>query len=225
MGGSEFARAFLLAFPALFSIINPVAGALIFREATADFGTGGRRRLANRVAANSALVMLVALWGGSYVLAFFGISLDALRLAGGIVVALFAWEILSKPERRQARKRAEAAPSEGEQEIAFFPLTLPVTTGPGTISVAVALGSEHPASGAPALLFFAGVSAAAAAMALVILVIYRSSDRLTRLLGPTGERVLTRLSAFLLLCIGVQIMLTGAMDVLGQVLGSSAGPG
>lgn len=212
---NQAANAFLLGFPALFSIINPVAGALIFHEATAAFAPAERVRIARRVGLNSLLVMLLALWTGSYVLAFFGISLAALRIGGGVVVALFAWELLKAPEDWEARKRDQAARSSGE-DIAFFPLTLPITTGPGTISVAITLGSDRPEPFANALLFFAGTSAAAAAMALVILVLYRFADRLASFLGRSGERTLTRLSAFLLLCIGVQILVAGTGDVVRE---------
>ena len=215
----EISNAFLLAFSALFSIINPVAGALIFHEATLPFTPEQRARLAGKVGFNALIVMLAALWAGSYVLAFFGISVDALRIAGGVVIALFAWELLKAPEDWEARKRDQAATSTGE-DIAFFPLTLPITTGPGTISVAVALGAVRPEPFTQAWQFFAGVSAAAAAMAVVIFALYRSADRMARLLGPSGERTLTRLSAFLLLCIGVQIMITGAVDVLHGIKAS-----
>lgn len=213
MSFGEVSNAFLLAFSALFSIINPVAGALIFHETTLPFPPEQRARLARKVGFNCLIVMLAALWTGSYVLAFFGISEDALRIAGGVVIALLAWELLKAPENWEARKRDQAATSTGE-DIAFFPLTLPITTGPGAISVAVALSGERPGPFAHALQFFAGVSAAAIAMAVVIFALYRSADRMARFLGPSGERTLTRLSAFLLLCIGVQIMITGATDVL-----------
>ena len=129
---------FLLGFPALFSIVNPVSGAFIFRTRTADRNHAERVRLARRVALYSALVMLVALWGGSYVLAFFGITLPALRCAGGTVLALYAWESLNAPEVREARKTEQLEAASGLDEVAFYPLTLPFTTGPGTISVAVA---------------------------------------------------------------------------------------
>ena len=210
----EISNAFLLAFSALFSIINPLAGALIFHEATLPFTPEQRGRLAWKVGFNSLIVMLAALWAGSYVLAFFGISVNALRIAGGVVIALFAWELLKTPEAWEARKRDQAATTSTGEDIAFFPLTLPITTGPGTISVAVALSAERPEPFAQALQFFAGVSAAAAGMAVVIFALYRSADRMARFLGPGGERTLTRLSAFLLLCIGVQIMITGVTDVL-----------
>jgi multiple antibiotic resistance protein len=209
--------AFLLAFPALFSIVNPPGAAFIFNEVVGDSTAEERRRLANRVAVYSLLVMLVALWGGAYVLNFFGISLAALRLAGGSVVALKAWELLSAPERQEARK-AEQVESAGPatDDIAFFPLTLPFTTGPGTISVAVALGAGRPPVGV--VPFFAGMTAACVAMAVVIWIAYRSADRIAGLLGASARRTVARLSAFILLCIGVQIMITGITDVAVAIL-------
>lgn len=209
-------RAFLLAFPALFSIINPLAGALIFHEATQRLPPEQRRRVAAKVGFYSLVVMLLALWTGSYVLAFFGISLAALRIAGGVVIALFGWELLKSPETSESNKRKHATPI--SEDIAFFPLTLPITTGPGTISVVVALGADRPDDFSGALMFFAGASAAAAAMAVVITLLYRWADQFVGLLGRSGERILTRLTAFLLLCIGVQILINGIDDVLNPLL-------
>ncbi len=214
--------ALLLAFPALFSIINPIAGAFIFREATADRTHLERVKLARRVGLYSLLVMLVALWAGSYVLALFGITLAALRIAGGIVLALFAWELLGAPEKREGRKQeqaADAGPAVAD-DVAFFPLTLPFTTGPGTIAVAVALGAGHPGRGQAWAGFYAGTGFAAVAMAGAIWLTYAYADRLSDLLGRTGSKTVTRLSAFMLFCIGVQMLITGVVDVLGPLLGA-----
>ncbi len=212
---------FLLAFPALFSIVNPIAGALIFRGATADRTHAERLVLARRVGTYSLLVMLGALWAGSYVLAIFGISLAALRIAGGIVLALFAWELLGAPEKREGRKQEQAANVGAgvADDVAFYPLTLPFTTGPGTIAVAVALGAGHPVLGPAWAGFYAGISLAAVVMAGAIWLTYAYADRLSDLLGRTGSNTVTRLSAFLLFCIGVQILINGTVDVLGPLLG------
>ena len=209
---------FLTAFPALFSIVNPVAGAFIFREATADRTHAQRVVLARKVGVYSLLVMLTALGAGSYVLAVFGITIAALRIAGGIVLALFAWELLGAPEKREGRKteQAQGAGMREPDDVAFFPLTLPFTTGPGTIAVAVAIGSEHPARAAAP--FFAGTILAAALLAIVIAAVYAYADRLTAVLGRTGSRTVTRLSAFLLFCIGVQLLINGVVDVLRPLL-------
>lgn len=214
----EALHAFLLGFPALFSIVNPISGAFIFRSLTASRSPEIRAHLVRLVALNSLGVMMVALWAGSYVLAFFGITLAALRVAGGLVVALSGWALLNAPEKREDAKKEQAASAEGVEDIAMFPLTIPITTGPGTISVAVALGAGHPRLFGGLGWFFLGMTAAAMAMSLVIWVTYAQSERLTQLMGRSGTRTITRMSAFLLLCIGVQILITGVEDVLGPLL-------
>jgi multiple antibiotic resistance protein len=218
--------AFLLAFPSLFSIINPIGGALIFNEATRALGHAERMRVAGRVGVYAALVMLGALWGGAYVLNFFGVTLGALRIAGGAVVALNAWHLLMSPDRHEDRRRREreAGPdaAEGDPlEMAFFPLTMPYTTGPGTISVAIALGAGRPAAGHGLMAFFLGVSAAAVANAAVVWVAYRFGEGVTGRMGPSARNILSRLTAFLLLCIGVQIFIAGLGQVVAEWRGAA----
>ena len=207
------ATAFLLAFPALFSIINPIGGAFIFGTVAKEASSAQRATLAGRVALFSLLVMLGALWVGAYILNFFGVSLYALRIAGGIVVAASGWTLLSAGDQRKEHK---AGTPDDPLQMAFFPLTLPLTTGPGTIAVAITLGAGRPASGVDLLAFMLGVTVAAVANAVLIWIAYRSADPLTRLLGATGREVVVRLSAFLLLCIGIQIVLTGVGDVVAH---------
>lgn len=213
-------QSFLLAFPALFSIVNPVAAALIFAEITAGYDHAERVRLARRIGAYSAAVMFGALWAGAYVLGFFGVSLAALRIAGGLVVATRAWDLLAAPERNEARKQDQASHAEGERDVAFFPLTMPFTAGPGTIAVTIALGANRPAGGwAEVAPFFAGLSAAVLTVSCMVWLTYRSADGLFRLLGQARVRIVTRLVAFLTLCVGVQITLGGLTEVLRPLLG------
>ena len=210
---------FLLVYSALFSIINPIGGAIIFSQVTRSRSHGDRLILARRIGLYSSLVMLGALWLGSAVLTFFGVSLAALRIAGGLIVASFAWTLLQTPERREEQKQEQASRAEGLDEIAFFPLTLPFTTGPGTISVAVALGANTPYGAAGFTLFVLAASAAAVAMAVTIWLAYASADRLVELLGQSGARVVSRLAAFLLLCVGTQIVLNGVADFVRSLPG------
>ncbi|MFQ3622262.1 MAG: MarC family protein [Acetobacteraceae bacterium] len=208
----------LLVYPALFSIVNPIAGAFIFNEAATGTDRATVRRLARRVATYSLAVMLVATWGGSFILGVFGISLAAVRIAGGLVLSLWAFTLLSAPERREERKRDEAGFRAIGDDAAFFPLTLPFTTGPGTIAVCIALGATRPAGMAGLLPFAIGTTAACVAMALTILAAYAYAPEIARRLGPAGSRVLTRLAAFLLLAVGVQILIVGVTDVLTPIL-------
>lgn len=207
-------ESFLLAFPALFSIVNPVAGALIYNEVTVGRSHAERVALAGRIGFYSFIVMIVALWGGSYLLSFFGISISALRIGGGLVVAVRAWDLLAAPEKQEGRKQEQAVPATGADDVAFFPLTIPFTTGPGTISVAITLGANRPSTDTGLFGYFAGASAATLTIALMIWVSYWWSDRIVALLGEGRARILTRLTAFLLLCVGIQILLKGVNDVL-----------
>jgi multiple antibiotic resistance protein len=211
-------QALLLAFPALFSIVNPLAGAIIFNEVTAAQTHAERVTLARKVAIYSTMTMLVALWAGSYILSFFGISLNALRIAGGIVVSVRAYEMLSAPEAPIQRKEEQAAAIERAggnlSGYAFFPLTMPFTTGPGTIAVAVSLGTERPNGWLNTMVFFTGASLAVLSMAVIIWILYTTADHVTGVLGNVGRQVVSRIAAFLLLGIGVQIALSGAIPVL-----------
>ena len=210
--------AFLLAFSSLFSIINPVGGALIFELFTRGLAHKERARLAAAVGRYSLLVMFGALWGGAYVLEFFGVSIEALRIAGGLVVATSGWRLLTldDPRERKNEEQRAAAEDAGDDpmQMAFFPLTLPLTTGPGTIAVAITLGAVHPPYGFGLLAFFAGASLAALANAGIIWLLYRFADRVIERMGATARLVVVRLSAFLLMCVGVQILLTGIGDLI-----------
>ena len=216
---SGIINSFLIAFPALFSIVNPIGGALIYSQVTADRVHAERVKLAWRVAGYSTGVMLVSLWAGATLISFFGVTLSALRVAGGLVVAVRAWEMLVAPEQSEDRKQEQAAPAAGASDVAFFPLTMPFTTGPGTISVAIALSANRPRNAIDLIPFFAGASGAAVAVAVTIGLCYAADDRVVALLGKAGSRVVTRMSAFLLLCIGVQIFLTGFQEALAPLLG------
>lgn len=131
--------------------------------------------------------MLAALSVGSYVLAFFGITLAALRIAGGVVVALTGWNLLNAPEDREACNQQQAGSPAPSDDIALFPMTIPITAGPGTISVAAALGAEHPRAWPDIGWFFLGMTGTAMAMALLIWALYSFAERLTALMGPTGK--------------------------------------
>ena len=217
--------AFLLAFPALFSIVNPLGMAFVVGDLLGDVGHTERTRVVRRVALYALAVMLGALWLGSAIFGFFGVTIEALRVAGGLVVILSSLELLLQPDRRDARKAGQANASRGEMsatgmERAFFPLTMPLTTGPGTIAVAVALGSERPEALRERIAFGLGVSLAAVAIAGIVWVTYWSAEQMERFISPEGQRVISRLSAFLLLSIGVQIIIGGISGVAAQIAAS-----
>jgi len=157
---------------------------------------------------------------GAYVLSFFGISLPVLRVAGGIVIAVSGWRMLSGPDTTEERRdeTASALPVRvTPSRLAFYPLTMPMTTGPGTISVAISIGANRPTRLSAELMFFAETVLATALLAVLIYVCYRHSERISRMIGPTGTTIVVRLTAFLLFCIGVQVLWTGLAELLGTV--------
>lgn len=211
----SFGAAFFVGFPAMFSIVNPIGNALTFVTMTADRTHAERVVLARRIGLYSLAVLLGSIWFGTYVLAFFGISLGALRVAGGLVVAVQAWAMLMAPDHPLDRDpNGNGIVSQQQKDVAFFPLTMPFTTGPGSIAVAIALGAESVPKDGGQIWFFGGTTLAALVIAALVWTIYASADRLTLLLGASGVRVLGRLAAFLLLCIGVQMLWIGIEELL-----------
>lgn len=218
---SDAVAFFLLAFPALFSIINPIGGAVIFLSATRHLPHPARNAIARRVALYSFVMLTVSMLIGAYVLQVFGISMPVLRVAGGIVVALSGWKLLNADDAVSEREAAlEEAAERDDAQMAFYPLTMPLTTGPGTIAVAIALGTGSREDAGP-VLFAIQALATTVLMALLIYVLYASSGRLSRAVGATGTAIIARLSAFLLFCIGIQVLWGGLAELIRELAAAS----
>ncbi len=220
-------KTFLLAFGALFSIVNPLSGAFIFFGATEELEARVRAAVSSWVAIYAFCIVTASLYVGAYVLSFFGVTIPVLRVAGGIVVAASGWRMLSQPDATEQRRSETPAPrsiSVPPSRLAFYPLTMPLTTGPGTISVAISIGASRPSGfHASSVEFFVQTLAAVALLCLLVYVSYRNSARLAELIGPTGTTIVVRLSAFLLFCIGIQVLWNGAAELLGTLPLGSAG--
>ncbi|WP_243363156.1 MarC family protein [Fundidesulfovibrio terrae] len=215
---NDFSNTFLLVYAALFPIVNPVGNAPIFLGLTIDSTEADRRALARRVGVNCFFLLLCALFVGSHVLEFFGISLPILRIAGGSVVTAFGWKLLHAGEHLKDHKTPEATGMAVSMADAFYPLTLPLTVGPGSLSVAITLGSRRPITLVD-LPHIAVLGSAAvlglAAIAATVYVSYRYARQIVAALGDTGTNVMLRLSAFILLCIGLEIVWTGYRELMG----------
>lgn len=208
---------FLLAFTAFISIVNPLSSAFIFFSATESFDAQLRKRVARWVAIYAFSIVTFALYIGAYVLEFFGISMPALRVAGGIIIATSGWHMLNEPDVTEERRQEgpKFLPKASASRLAFYPFTMPLTTGPGTISVAISIGANRPNGYGVALVeFIVETLLAVVALALGIFVAYRNSGWLARSIGPTGTTIIVRISAFLLFCIGIQVAWNGASELL-----------
>lgn len=205
---SHIVTSFLTVVVALFPIVNPLGMIPIFLRLTEGSSLELRASLAMRIATGGLALMLASLFVGSYILAFFGLTVPAVQVAGGLVVIATGWRLLNQGEDARTRETHARVPEEVIVNRAFFPLTMPLTVGPGTISVAITLGARGAGSGQ---LFTDAVGAVLGSIAVAasIYVSYRFAGRVSLMLGEGGSDVVLRLSAFILLCLGVQILWNG----------------
>ncbi len=215
----SFLQAMVIVPLTLLPIINPLSGAPVFLT-TAGRDAHVIKRLARQVAINCWYVLVLSMLVGTYMLELFGISLPIVRIGGGLLVAATGWRMLNSQESARDEVRQAVAenqpPVMSEVEIvkaSFFPITFPLTTGPGTIAAAIALGAKLPSQpklyvvGAFVAVLGAGITA------LTIYLVYRHSGALMKRLGDIGTLVMMRLVAFILLCIGIEILWAGWVEL------------
>ncbi len=209
------ARQALVVFLALFPIVNPVGTEPVFLSLTPGFDPSVRVRLARSISWNGFGLLI-----GSHILRFFGISLPVVQVGGGLLVTASGWNLLQRPEEhREKGNEAAARRREGNwSALAFYPLTMPLTVGPGAISVALTLGANIGNGPEPWWLQIIPALAGTLLTGLSIYLCYRSAEAVARLLGEHGTSILVRLSSFILLCIGIQIFTNGATAIVKTML-------
>jgi multiple antibiotic resistance protein len=216
---TEVIEATVLVVATLFPIVNPLGSAAIFVNMVGPVASSTQRLLSQKIAIYSFFLLLCSLLWGVHVLAFFGIAIYAVQIGGGLVVAATGWNLLN-----QSSGQAKTEPTAEDQilENAFYPFTLPITVGPGSISVAVTLGAHLPPELHESSLFSPRVLIAAIVgitlICLIIYICYLYARKAEALLGRSGTSMVMRLSSFILLCIGVQIICTG-LKAYFQTLG------
>jgi len=209
----------LLVVGALFPIVNPIGNTPVFLSLTHGLSERGRTVLARMVAVNGLILILTSIFIGTHILAFFGISLPVVQVGGGLIVISTGWTLL-----RQSNDSADGA--DGRRECnesdytrqAFYPLTLPLTVGPGSISVAIAVGANRSQGSEWRWSLIAGMILGSALIAASIYLSYRFAERLGRALGDSAMNVIIRLSSFILVCIGVQILWNGLSALLRTII-------
>ena len=216
---------FFLVFAAIFPVVNPPGSALVFLGLTRDASHEIRRILAWRVARNSLFVLVCSFFLGALVLKFYGISIPVLRVAGGFIVAVAGWKLLNEGSQKELEASADGVSRTDPLDQAFYPLTWPLTTGPGTIAVVISLGlSRTSYTTTDEILFVLASLLAIVVISATIFLCFAYADRIERLLGPGGTDIAVRLSAFILFCLGLQILWSGGSELLKSVIqpGSAA---
>jgi multiple antibiotic resistance protein len=211
----QLVKATVLVVTALFPIVNPLGSAPIFLSLTRYYSEEQRKMLSRRIALNSIVLIVVSYFIGTHILAFFGISLPVVQVGGGLVLTSTGWAVLKQKEEDETKADVHRTTDLTDLFTkAFYPLTLPLTVGPGSISVAITLGANEPHMNHLIIFSMIGAVLGSILIAASVYLCYAFSDHLAKALGATAMSVIMRLSSFLLVCIGVQIIWNGLSALL-----------
>lgn len=215
----ELLTHFLAAYAAIFPMVNPFSTMPLFLSLTAGMSAAHRRSQATRASIIATVIMFVVLFLGAAILHFFGISIGALRIAGGLIVAYIGFRMLF-PSQTPTPGAAPAAKETDDSQLdfSFMPLAFPSLVGAGTMAVVMSMATHAAAlpSAEQKLASYAVISTGILAVALTTWIILRTSTRLVRLLGAHGVDALTRIMGLLLVCIGVQFVATGVKNFINE---------
>jgi multiple antibiotic resistance protein len=214
----EAVKDLFLIVSALFPIVDPLGGSPLFLAMTRDYEPSTRRELSWRIAMNSFFLLVGSYFIGTHILSFFGISLPVVQVGGGLVVISTGWALLKQGPGDDQKDSKRSIHTQDPFRDAFYPLTLPLTVGPGSISIAITLGANAPHRQGLNLVNICVAIVGSLLLAVSIYLCYGFADRLGRILGPTGMTVIMQLTSFLLVCIGVQILWNGASTLLASLV-------
>ena len=216
----ELVRICLLIVGALFPIVNPVDNIPIFLSLTAGLSSSSRIVLSRKIAFYSFMLLIGSVLIGTHVLAFFGISLPVVQVGGGFVLMAAGWMLLNRKDDEGIAHETSAKQVGASylSKRAFYPLTLPLTVGPGSMSVAIAVGANRPPGEEGRWYLLVAAIVGCAVLAFVIFLTYRFAEIIGRAVGETSMSIIVRLSSFILLCIGVQIAWNGFSTLFRALL-------
>lgn len=206
----DIIQAIPFSFAALFPVVNPIGSSVIVMSIANGATPQQINFLAVKIAIYASILLITVLFIGSWLLRLFGITIPVVLIGGGLVLAYIGWQLLNQPAN-PSHNNINVKPSDPDvNSMAFYPLTMPVTAGPGCIAVAIALGAHSIRSEWDAtLLNQVGNSIGIMLVGLTIFFCYRYTHDITHKLGTAGTQVIMRLAAFLNLCIGLELIVHG----------------
>jgi multiple antibiotic resistance protein len=213
---SIFVEALVLTIGALFPIMNPFSTAPLYVSLTAGFDPKRRKQQASRACVYAFAILATFLLLGSAIVSFFGISIPGIRAAGGLIISSVGFGMLFPRPPPQTAESVASQSRQQELDVAFTPLAMPSLAGPGSISVvlsaAAQIRSNHPHNWE---VIYVGVILGMAVTLVLAYLILRAAALMVRFLGKGGMDAMTRIFGFLLICIGMQFVLTGVGDFYG----------
>jgi MarC family membrane protein len=201
---------FIYLFAALFSVLNPIGTVPIFVGLTQDDDKKERSRISLWTAIDVALILLISFFIGQYVLTFFGISIDALRIAGGMIIVGSGFSLLSgKFKKTRGINKSVENEIQSRNDIALTPLAMPMLAGPGSISLLIAFYQEHHST--EEIIFSC---LAILVVAFVIYLILKSAHYLSKILGGSGIVAISRIVGFIVIAIGIQYIVSAIISII-----------
>ncbi len=211
----EILQAIPFSFGALFPVINPIGSAVIFLAIAQGSSLQEIHTLSSKIALYMTVMLIIVLFTGSYILRLFGISIPIVLIGGGLVLAYIGWQLLNRPDTEPTNDKAPMNLDRSLDRMAFYPLTMPVTAGPGCIAVAIAIGAHGiQNTWEKTLLSEMGNALGILLVGITVFICYRYANAITNRLGASGTRVIVRLAAFINLCIGLQLIWHGVSTLI-----------
>lgn len=201
---------FIYLFVALFSVLNPIGTVPIFVGLTQGDSKQECSRISLWTSINVFLILIISFFIGKYVLIFFGISIDSLRIAGGLIIVSSGFSLLSGQfNKKRGINKKIANDAQKRNDIALTPLAIPMLAGPGSISLLIAFYQEHHETHELII-----ASLAILAIAIAIFIILKSAHYLARLLGASGIVAISRIVGFIVVAIGIQYIVSALINII-----------
>lgn len=217
-----FNQSFWLVIATLLPALNPVAISVFFLALTEGASQQIRRSMATRIAIQVTLLMVFFMLVGSHILALFSLSIDIVKLGGGLLLAMIGWNMINtKSGEEPATKSAQALTPETANLLCFYPLTFPLSFGPGTLVATITISVTLVNNSSPAMVAvnLIGATVGCLASGTILLVCCRYAEKLLKPLGKTGSMIFLHFSAFILLCLGIQVAWGGLRSLISDVIG------
>jgi multiple antibiotic resistance protein len=194
----------------LFSVVNPLGAVPVYLAMTPKYTSQERKKTALHTSIYFGLILLVFFMIGSYILSFFGISINAMRIAGGLVILSSGYALLSgEMEKRKGIDQKVEKEAMEKEDISFTPLAMPLLSGPGSISLLISMNAEHTDWQTRSIVIGVIVSTG-----ILVYFILRLAPFLSQLLGVSGLKAISRIMGFLVMAIAVQYIITGIYRLL-----------
>lgn len=200
---------FIITFTALFSVINPIGTVPVFLALTQEDSKASKNKTALWASINVFIILVVSFLVGKYILQFLGISIDVLRIAGGIIICTSGFGLLSGTfSKKRGVNKKVTNDAQQRSDIAITPLAIPMMAGPGSMSLLIAMYQDYPNFNDKLIII-----AAVFVLCIISFIILRSANVISKLLGASGIVAISRIIGFLVLAIGIQYIVNSLLNI------------